>query len=496
MSLYSLIPPRDPELLRLVEAVVLQGRSLAIKAKSEGKRISSYQSWPELSWLESGFPSVHVSPFSGPVDYSQAFSAKEDRFAGPVIYSDLPSFQNLISYAQHSEQLRARLLPPRRQLNDPIADDLLRFEIVHIATAIIDRTMHTYGDEEINTAAFRKFYLEMEAPLFDDQLSIEILTPIALTKFEAEERMELAANIFLERMDDGTHQARYPRSSLWLPAQGIVISAATHALVLSNYVMPATNVWERYRSELSLYPVDVVDRFFAALRLVTGIQTGYAQIVLRPIAWAEDYMATLPPLIAGPSVHRYPDRFDNYGWLAKDRHLVTANELSEVASTFSDLLDAPDAISLATRRLNSAMLRTDEADSIIDLCIGLEALLTDETQTEMTHKLALRIAALSTLSEERKYTPEQVFRAVKRIYNYRSKLVHGRTDAASHRTIPFLEPPHNQAPDVAADLLRQVVRTLLRHASYLTPSKIDIELIAAGMGARDDVDEGPTNGQA
>jgi hypothetical protein len=47
------------------------------------------------------------------------------------------------------------------------------------------------------------------------------------------------------------------------------------------------------------------------------------------------------------------------------------------------------------------MLREQEADSVLDLLIGLEALLGDQTTTEVTHKLAIRAAAVLTqLCEE------------------------------------------------------------------------------------------------
>ena len=481
MWLHMLIEPRDQEWLQRVEAAVMQGRPLVVAAKQAGRYIPSYWNWPELSWFKSGFPSVFLKKLDGPMDYAEAFSSKEGEVAGAVIYRDLESFQDLIAYGRTNERIRSHLLRPGVDYDAPILSNLLEFGIVDFATRIIDRSLHVHGlDVEIEASDIRQFYLELEAPYYEDELGIEILVPIALTRFESDGRVKLAENVSLERLDDQSHQARFPRASAWSPASDNVIAAATHALVLSQYVMPSESIWDRHRSKLGFYPVEVVDRFFAALRLVTGIDTGYAQIVLRPVGWAEDYMATLPPLIPGPSVHSYPDDFEQFGWLVEDREVVTVDQLSEVASTFQELQAAPDPMSLATRRLNSAALRSDEVDSIIDLCIGLEALLTDETHTEMTHKLALRVAALSKLLESR-YAPDDVFRAVKRIYNYRSKLVHGKADAADHRTISFLEPPRNQAPEVAAYLLGRVITTLLRSPQYLSPEKIDIDLITGEM---------------
>lgn len=48
--------------------------------------------------------------------------------------------------------------------------------------------------------------------------------------------------------------------------------------------------------DLRTYPLPLIDIFFAALRIVTNADTGYAQLVVRPKEWAINYKADLPPL--------------------------------------------------------------------------------------------------------------------------------------------------------------------------------------------------------
>src|SRR5437879_4023008 len=98
------VGPRDPDLYRLVERAVIEGRALVLAAKRERKYISSYWDWPTLRWLDSGFPSVHVDKMSDVKDYSAAFSPKEGQLAGPVIYSDLPAFQELLAYGRANDR--------------------------------------------------------------------------------------------------------------------------------------------------------------------------------------------------------------------------------------------------------------------------------------------------------------------------------------------------------------------------------------------------------
>ena len=477
--------PEDPELYRLVEAAALEGRRLALAAKHRGDYISRYWEWPRLSWLESGFPSIHVSGVEGPTDYSRAFSSKPGKFAGPIIYGEIESFTALLEYARGNKRIRSHFLPPRVPPGkEERFEELLEFGVVGIVTALVDRAIHLFGDADATPAQIRAIYIELEAPIFRDRLPVEILVPVALTKFDTSGRWDLDESTFLEEIDEATHLARYPRQSFWLPAHGLVVSAATHALVLTGYEIPSENIWERHRSELSFYPVEVVDRFFAAMRVVTGLDTGYAQIVLRPVGWAEDYLSTLPPLISGPVVRRYPAAFDDYGWLVKDRRPITEGDLNEVKTVWAALADAPAQLSLATRRLNSAMLRSDEADSMLDLCIGLESLLTGDETTELTHKLALRVAAVHALSGGAGRAPAEVFTSVKRIYKYRSKLVHGRSDAEALAS-SVDRGQQIRTVVLARDYLGMVIRTLLMHPRYLDPQAIDQELIAASLAKPD-----------
>ena len=62
--------------------------------------------------------------------------------------------------------------------------------------------------------------------------------------------------------------------------------------------------------------------------------------------------------------------------------------------------------------------------------VATEALLSDGTQ-EMTYKVALRLAALYKFMHS-DHT-EQVFREMRQIYTFRSKIVHGDSGLEKHR---------------------------------------------------------------
>jgi hypothetical protein len=125
------------------------------------------------------------------------------------------------------------------------------------------------------------------------------------------------------------------------------------------------------------------------------------------------------------------------------------------------------------------MLRTDETDAMIDLCIGLEALLGDESSSEMTHKLAMRVAALHSLVKSEGPEPLDVFRTVKKLYTYRSKLVHGRSDAAKHRLIGDEE--SERTLEAGIRLLRRCLKVLIEHPEFQDAKEVDAGLLRAGL---------------
>ncbi|MBA2486658.1 MAG: hypothetical protein H0V35_11275 [Nitrospira sp.] len=80
-------------------------------------------------------------------------------------------------------------------------------------------------------------------------------------------------------------------------------------------------------------------------------------------------------------------------------------------------------LQVPVRRLVTSGLRKDREDSFIDCVIGLEALLSTESErTELSYKFRVRGSViLSKRRQERK----ELIAMLKRLYDLRSRLVHG-----------------------------------------------------------------------
>jgi hypothetical protein len=98
---------------------------------------------------------------------------------------------------------------------------------------------------------------------------------------------------------------------------------------------------------------------------------------------------------------------------------TTRSAWEEIRET---LATKPKRIALALRRFTSLCDHDRGHDRVLEQTIILEALLSDSSKSELTHKLALRVAyLLGTSFDDRK----RFFKIVKKAYEIRSKLTHG-----------------------------------------------------------------------
>jgi Apea-like HEPN len=180
------------------------------------------------------------------------------------------------------------------------------------------------------------------------------------------------------------------------------------------------------------------------------------------------------PKLKGTSVRKYPNYFDNFHWTNDSFPTISNNELKQIGIVYTNLLtNENNKIQIANRRLRYSYLRDSEEDSILDIIIGLETLLSDNEKTEITHKLALRTAKLISIFKKDSNALE-IFELVKKVYEFRSAVVHGSSKIESKREIKIKsEAKPIKTIAIANDYLREVIGILIEHPQYLEPKEID-----------------------
>lgn len=351
----------------------------------------------------------------------------------------------------------------------------------HLVDDAVERYLHVYG---LDTPIDHKRRDDVIRPLLLGtlwrRLELRLVVPITMTHFDVD-HFPLTETAYIARLPKKIQLARARMGTHGTGAVQSVVGAATHAFVSNGWHLEAEKINE-VRSSLgqsSASVVDAIDSFFGAMRVVTGISTGYAQVLWMPRKWALEYFCDLTPLY-GTATRQYPSDFDNYGW-TKPGATVTLEQLKEVRRIYRAVLeDKGEAVRLALKRLNGCLTRTDAADAILDGTIGLELLLGDDQNQALSYKLRLRAAALAILCADPACSAKEVALKVKRLYEARSAIVHGRRQKRSKQASEPVDARHSAERMIAADLLRFVLDTLVTYPEYQDPSKIDEGLLLRG----------------
>ncbi len=463
------------DIYEMFKEAVNDGLAVVRQFEADVELIYRCFQFPIMSQLPSGFPTFRKSFMEDdvPLDYKSVFGGwGKERYHAP---ESIPSWKQFWDFARKDEHL-SRFWEIEPHVKRKWLGSVTAYGSI---TKLVDRYIHVSGKKEMDEELFRPIYQEWERSIFWEKLPVNIVVPILGLMFSFD-RLEIGNNTTVERMEDLFQLARNTRSTGTVSTHETVIGAATHSLVLRDWTIANKPLIQRWKSmaDIGSYalPILEVEKFFAALRAETPVETGYSQIVATPIGWADSWQAYLPH-VEVVTVRAYPDYFEKFGW-SRTPPTLDKNTGKNIAKIFNVLKNPPDnRLVLAARRLNAAFLRANEEDSILDVTMGLETLLTSDTRTEITYKLAMRAAALSMIEQFEELSPEDVFKHCKKIYDYRSAVIHGSKKVQKKRIIKLAEGEEIPIVRLGVKILRCVIKTLSHHVEYLNPEKLDNLLI-------------------
>lgn len=420
--------------------------------------------YPTLNYNSNGMP--RLNEYGTKTDIGALFS-----YGTPdIVLVDIDEYKVLFDYLCNNEIFRDFYTLDKN--DNTLLPTSIRIYILNLC----ERYYYLFGSDfdELN---FRRVYDPVENYLFTEQLDVDISLPILFVKFDFDE-FWLNNSICIRRISDNYHLSRLKIKAYSPAITDALISSATHEVIFKNYHTSKGKKW--YMSGFSdedSFPMDLFNNFFNSIKLVTNINTGFAQILVYPQGWSSYTYADLPEL-HGTSVKRYPSYFDNFYWNNDNFPRVDIDEIKNVGVIFNQLIkNENNKLIIASRRLMNSYLRDNEEDSIIDIIIALELLLCDNEKSEITHRLSLRLAKLFSMFIEN-VDPIFVFENVKKIYDYRSAIVHGNTKINTKREIKLhTENKPIKTVTLANDYLREIILILLKHPEYIDPKNIDKKMI-------------------
>jgi hypothetical protein len=473
----ALLPPNDalrPELSTAVVDAVVALRVYIAEHGSDFGYISTYNV-PNYKVNEAGWPAVVSPSYSG--DGSTSYRSwlsmvglsrntsvhitpqevSELQRVIDVVQADVPLALRLAWYAEHAKSDEGRQAAFAMAALELVTDILGRAEAL----------------DEYDRVTLQELYLQREKALLADELRGDLLFPIALTQFELDEPLTVCPGISIEPLDEPTQRARATNIHGADEVNPYLVAAATHAIVLqdvavSNADGPTPRQVRLIANPPSLAQADMVCQ---ALAIVADREVGYAQVVLRPIGWADRWKGDLPPNENLGTMRRFPSDMTDRGWWGKGIQ-IGAESLQKLPTVFRRLEQTSARGKLAARRLAQSALRDADDDVLLDACIGLEALLGDG-RDELAHRMGLRAA---TALADDGADPKRVYSMLKQVYDHRSKIVHGNEPKRAHIKVGDRDLPPAAA---AVFLLRRLLRSHLAADPPWTPADLDDRLLTS-----------------
>lgn len=279
-------------------------------------------------------------------------------FYGPRVPEEkLARTEVLIEFSNDQPALKeylGYLLWRRPEIEDTDVG-IARSSIQTLVAECADRYIQINRGFDIQDQLLKRVVVPVLNGIWRSSLDVAFVVPIAQLKFDLS-RKKITDSTYLIRMSKPFQLSRTQVQYYGAGAHASVIGAATHALVFTEWSLPENrNKFDTIKriSSLGSFPIEKFDRFFAALRIITRADTGYAQKISYPRKWALSYYAGLP-VVYGATVRNYPSPFDDYGWLRQVQE-IDKEQLQDVSRLFRLAVNSDHPqISIAIKRLNTS----------------------------------------------------------------------------------------------------------------------------------------------
>lgn len=470
--------PIRADLWQITLSAVRAARARGLQHIASGKHFSrkgipKYES-NEYGWSTTTSRDLLSERKDAPPDWDYMFGTKPGPFAAMSL-DDVPELKDAVKQvcdiAVVDEQFARRIsLLAGAELDLEAQVRQIEFEYVRFVGDVIARAEATGA---ITDEGLLDIYLHLERARFAEELRGDLMVPLALTPLDFSVPLSITDSIWIEPLGEAMQRARAVSAIYGGKISAYVIAAATHAVVIRDVIV-SNRDWALRRFGHVEMDLTQIDRVVQCLHIASGCDTGYAQVLVRPENWADGWLHDLPAIWKFNTMHRYPEEFDDGGW-NKRWPLVDRGDIETIPQLYTALDAASANVHLAARRAMRAVMRSDDEDKTLDATIGIEALLLGNNDREgLTHRMAQRAAA--ALASD--YPPEMIYQLVKKVYEHRSAIVHGRT--RKRTTIDIGENSYSPQ-DVAGILLRILLMNLLQAAEPWSPETLDTRLLKSLM---------------
>lgn len=443
----------------LAKRIIIDATNSLKHALDDKKYLGNIFDFPIINENTFGAYPTFSNNFLGkePIDYAYIFSHHDKT---KVLYTSLDGYLDMISYFSNHPKIASIFVynyknDKEKQLYIPFVYDLIKRYL----------TLYTITFKENK---FKELFLEITRFYVSKKLELEMWVPILLTDFKCD-YFKINENYYIKKLNKIEQLSRCQIKYYGSGVHETVMGLANFVLVRENIELNLPEPHVEYsldRFYNNFFAKNDVDLYFLAQYMVCFKKSGYSQVVYNPLNWGKRYKGNLIPL-SGFSIREYPDYFDDYVWLDKNNFIeISESRLEEIKELFLFFMNT-DSLKLknALKRFRYCVYRTKDDDSILDSVIAMESLLDDNTQGEITFKISLRMAYIVSLHNN-KINPNETFNVMKKIYKYRSNIVHGNSIKENDNKIEYNNRIYT-VNELAIELLIICIKTIKKNPYLL-----------------------------
>lgn len=477
------------KLFTLISLVVTDGIKAVYEYQKTNSYMPKYNKYPELFFnsiigdktfqklqdtieaFKYGIPFFTPYSFHAHIDYSKLFSLNDGQYN--ISCKTLNEFDNLISFFKENYDLWSNLTDK---------EENIEYYVVFLISNIINRYLYETGDfqdGEINNLVVKDLIKKQIIRLYEEQLAVSICIPICFLEFE-KNSIQISNDIVIERMTKEFQISRYNANSFESIQENELVQCANFMIRIKCYMK--NEKWDSLHNVISnywVYPITLIDDLFAAIRIVVGCSTGYGQLLLEPIDWADKWTADLIPLYGTIilAFNRKETNIKKFGYHIEKVNPLQIKEIQKVYNILSKKRKEENKlfnkVFIAIQRLNRCMLRENNDDTALDAIIGIETLLSGDTHGEITYTISNRMSVVAAKLKECPYLPAEARKAMKNIYGFRSDIVHGRNTKKGKISI---KGNVIKTEELAIEFLRYALLFIINNQEYLEVQKFEMAL--------------------
>jgi hypothetical protein len=335
----------------------------------------------------------------------------------------------------------------------------------------------------INDTLIDKIVTEHLSRIFADSISFNIWVPIIFTDFECD-YFEFSDKVSIRRITNDFQIARNAYVDDFRNSQvnKLLIQGCSHAIVLKGFKsnnQVSNSLHQDFLNAIETKEFkNTLKNLTGAINIISKEQLFYHQVFSHSESGLMGRYAEIESVNTTYIDEEIPEYLSDYGWLRTPKSISTI-ELENSKLIFKSVNSNKNSkIEFATRKLISASLRNKNEDALLDATIGLESILSNDSKSEITYRLSMRGGFVCKLHQLDEFTPSQIRDFLKKIYAYRSAIVHGAKELDKLKKSKIeIDGSSIHCNYLALKILRHALKFFIDNPEFLDLKKLENKIL-------------------